>query len=310
MAPLIERIERLAFRAWPAGEVQECDGWRLRFTHGVTHRANSVWCCRTGETLSLPEKIEAVEAFYAARARPSIFQLCPASQPPLLDDVLEQRGYTRGRDTAVQVAALSEVLDRTAGADFAVTLGNTCDDRWLTVYGEIAGVERSDLLRRGEIMRRTAPAAGYVVAWSGGAPCAVGSAVCEDGWLGVFNMATAPAHRRQGAARAVLCALASWAQADGVTNIYLQVMRDNAPAWKLYRQLGFSTLYGYHYRSLAVHRETQADRHVGRSLRIPENVKTSSTIPSAVVPRDGLHDPIAGPPGAPTHLHRPARAMR
>lgn len=248
----IERLERLAFRAWPAAEVQECDGWRLRSTHGITHRANSVWCSRTGRAFSLPEKIEAVEAFYTARARPSIFQLCPASQPPLLDDALEQRGYRRGRDTAVQVAALTEVLDRAAGAEFDLKLGNTCDDRWLTVYGEIAGVEGNDLLRRGEIMRRTEPAAAYVVAWSGGTPCAVGSAVCEDGWLGVFNMVTAAAYRRQGAARAVLRALALWAQAGGATNIYLQVMRDNAPAWELYRRLGFNTLYGYHYRSLSL----------------------------------------------------------
>src|SRR5947209_12914400 len=87
-ARFIERIERLAFRAWPAGEVQECDGWTLRSTHGVTHRANSVWCRRAGHMFQLQEKIEAVEAFYAARLRPSIFQLFPASQPPLLDDVL------------------------------------------------------------------------------------------------------------------------------------------------------------------------------------------------------------------------------
>lgn len=28
-------IERLAFDAWPAAEVEEQDGWRLRFNHGV-----------------------------------------------------------------------------------------------------------------------------------------------------------------------------------------------------------------------------------------------------------------------------------
>lgn len=252
----IKRIERLAFRAWPAGEVQECDGWCLRSTHGVTHRANSVWCGRAGHTFSLQEKIETAEAFYAARARPAIFQLCPTSQPPQLDDVLEQRGYTRGRDTAVQVAPLLDVLDRAAGPELALTLGNTCDERWLTIYGQLAGVERNELQRRGEIMRRIEPAAAYVVARSGDIPCAVGSAVCEDGWLGLFNMATAATYRRRGAARAVLHALAAWAQAGGATDIYLQVMRDNAPAWELYRRLGFRTLYGYYYRSLIPEKST------------------------------------------------------
>jgi N-acetylglutamate synthase len=248
-ALVIERIERLAFRAWPAAEAQECDGWRLRSTHGVTHRANSVWCPGAGHVISLQEKIEAAEAFYAERAYPSIFQLCPASQPPLLDDVLERRGYTRGRDTVVQVAALSDVLDRASGGEFALTLTNTCDDRWLAVYSHIEGVEPTDALRRAKIMRRIEPAAAYVIAWSGTTPCAVGSAVWDEGWIGVFNMATAAAYRRQGAARAVLRALAAWAQEAGATGVYLQVMRDNTPAWELYRQLGFTTLYGYHYRS-------------------------------------------------------------
>ena len=246
---VIQQIERLAFRAWPAVEVQECDGWCLRSTHGVTHRANSVWPNGAGGTLSLQEKLEAAEAFYTERARPAIFQLCPASQPALLDDVLERRGYTRGRDTAVQVAALTDVLDRTAGGEMAVTLENACDDRWLTVYGETEAVEPTDLLRRAEIMRRIEPAATYAVAWSGAIPCAVGSAVCEDGWVGVFNMATAAAYRRQGVARTVLHALATWAHELGASGAYLQVMRDNAPAWELYRHLGFTTLYGYHYRS-------------------------------------------------------------
>jgi N-acetylglutamate synthase len=248
-AKLIERIERLAFRAWPAVEVHECDGWRLRSTHGVTHRANSVWPNGDGHSLSLRAKLEVAEAFYAERARPSIFQLCPVSQPPLLDHELERRGYTRGRDTAVQIASLTDVLALTVGSEIAVTLENTCDDHWLTIYGEAENVESIDLLRRAEIMRRIEPAAAYAVAWSGGTPCAVGSAVCEDGWVGVFNMVTAAAYRRQGSARAVLAALATWAHALGATDIYLQVMRENTPAWDLYQHLGFTTLYGYHYRS-------------------------------------------------------------
>jgi ribosomal protein S18 acetylase RimI-like enzyme len=248
---LIERIERLAYRAWPAVEVKSCDGWQLRFTYGVTHRANSVWPNGAGEALSLQQKIASAEAFYTRRERPAIFQLCPAAEPPRLDAHLEGRGYVQGRETAVQIAPVAGVLARVGGGRFPMTVGASCDDRWLAVYRETAGVEPDDARRRGEIMRRIQPVAAYAIAWNGNIPCAVGSAVCEDGWVGVFNMATVIAQRRQGAARAVVRGLAEWARNLGAIDMYLQVMRDNTAAWALYDRLGFETLYGYHYRSRA-----------------------------------------------------------
>ena len=71
------------------------------------------------------------EAFYEARERPAIFQICPAAEPPQLDAVVDGRGYTQGRETAVQVAPTAGVLARVAGGEFLVTLGETCDDRCL-----------------------------------------------------------------------------------------------------------------------------------------------------------------------------------
>jgi N-acetylglutamate synthase len=248
----IRSIERLAFRAWPAAEVRECNGWRLRFSYGVTHRANSVWPNGLSNALSLQEKIAAAEAFYLKRKRPAISQLCPASEPAQLDTVLQARGYSRTRETTVQIASMAGVLSGPDAGRFPVTLTAACDDRWLAVYREIEGVEQDVALRRAEVMRRIAPAATYAIAWSGSMPCAVGSAVRDEGWVGLFNMATAVPYRRQGAARAVLAALVAWAQEGGATTAYIQVMRNNLPAQALYDQLGFSTLYDYHYRAKAM----------------------------------------------------------
>ena len=47
MAPMpqepISAIEETAARAWPAAEVELLDGWRLRYTEGVTRRVLIVW---------------------------------------------------------------------------------------------------------------------------------------------------------------------------------------------------------------------------------------------------------------------------
>lgn len=95
--------------------------------------------------------------------------------------------------------------------------------------------------------RATAPT---LVAPSGaGHAVALGFAVAERGWAGIFGMGTRPEARRQGAASAVLHTLASWAAEQHAPRLYLQVEVDNAPARSLYTGAGFVDAYGYHYRT-------------------------------------------------------------
>ena len=89
---------------------------------------------------------------------------------------------------------------------------------------------------------------GFVTLYAAGIPAAVGMGVIEAGWLGIFSMATLPAFRRRGAARAILRTLAVWAQLYDAQYAYLQVMAHNTVAQALYAGAGFVTAYGYHYR--------------------------------------------------------------
>ncbi len=82
-----------------------------------------------------------------------------------------------------------------------------------------------------------------------GAVVAVGRAVADAGWAGVFGMATLPAARGRGAARSVLGALADWAAQQGIDRMYLQVERDNEAALRLYDGARFTEVCQYHYRA-------------------------------------------------------------
>ncbi|MFD0856602.1 GNAT family N-acetyltransferase, partial [Actinomadura adrarensis] len=74
-------------------------------------------------------------------------------------------------------------------------------------------------------------------------------AVADDGWTGVFGMATLPLARGSGAARCVLAALAEWAIDQRADNMYLQVENNNVAALRLYEQAGFTPVSEYHYRT-------------------------------------------------------------
>jgi len=60
--------------------------------------------------------------------------------------------------------------------------------------------------------------------------------------LHVLNIATDPAHRRRGHARALLEHALRFAVERGVRIVLLEVRRSNAPAIGLYRKLGFSAM--------------------------------------------------------------------
>lgn len=102
--------------------------------------------------------------------------------------------------------------------------------------------------READLLRRVRLPSAYATVFAGREPIAIGRAVADDGWTGVFGMATASAARRQGAARLVLAAIANWAGEHGAPRLYVQVERSNTPAVRLYEAVGFSGLAAYHYR--------------------------------------------------------------
>lgn len=248
----IVQLETLAANAWPAAEIVEVAGWRLRYADGVTRRANSVWPNAAASPMALAEKMAAVEAFYQARHLPARYQMSPAAQPADLDDYLAAQGYAAIAHTAVQAALITTILAKTPPLrhhpEFVIEVSEAFDEDWFVAYGAFAEENAAGFATRAEILKRIALPTGFALLRIDDQPAAVGLGVVEAGWLGIFCMGTAPTFRRRGAARAILRTLAIWAQMQGAEAAYLQVMDSNAAARPLYATIGFQTLYHYHYR--------------------------------------------------------------
>lgn len=248
----IAQLETLAANAWPAAEVEALAGWRLRYTAGVTRRANSVWPNGAMGVMAVADKLLAAEAFYQARTLPTRYQISPAAQPVDLDDQLAARGYVAVARTAVQIAPLTTILAQTSPLRhypaFAIEVAEAFADDWFAAYVAFAEEDRAGFATRREILQRIGVATGFALLRIDDQPAAVGLGVVEAGWLGIFCMGTAPLFRRRGAARAILRTLAIWAQMQGAEHAYLQVMDQNSAARLLYAGIGFQTLYHYHYR--------------------------------------------------------------
>jgi GNAT superfamily N-acetyltransferase len=247
----ISIVEDLAFRSWPAAEVADIEGWRVRFTSGVTRRGNSVWA-NEWRGSRVEASIDRVEDFYRARSAAPMFQVGPLSRPVDLDAALARRGYVVTAPTRILSAGVDALKtfadDRKTLASASVY--DSITDAWFEVSGERGRfAAHQDIYRA--LLGRMAKRSGYALATIGGEPAAVGLGVCDPPWLGVFSMSTLPSHRRRGAAMAILSALAIWGAQRGAKRVYLQVEADNRPARSLYARSGFEDVYGVHYRVIA-----------------------------------------------------------
>lgn len=246
--PSVLELEEVAFRAWPAAEVSDLGGWRLRFADGVTRRANSVWPNAIRGEMPIEQRFDWVEEWYAERKVPARYQVTAACQPPDLDQRLAERGYALEAPVSVQTVALAEFRMAGQPPQILTRVLPVPDEDWIRVsYGHGRFAEAKDAYLG--ILRRMEDRGGFALARWKGRPVAIGIGVVEGDWLGIFGMATVPEARRRRAATAVLGALVAWAAGRGATRAFLQVEKDNAAALALYAACGFSESHPYHYRT-------------------------------------------------------------
>jgi ribosomal protein S18 acetylase RimI-like enzyme len=226
----------------PAERVEVVDGWWLRRTHSSAWWAGAVLPHADAGADELVRRVAGAEKFYAGHGAAAQFQISPGACPQALDTVLAERGYRRRGSVSLQVAPCAEVPSGALPVRLEERPTSRWFDVWQAVHGGDARAER-DMLDR---MDRPAAYAGAMV---GDDVVAVGRAVADTGWTGVFGMATLPEARGKGAARSLLAALAGWAGAHDADQMYLQVEHDNTAALRLYERAGFREVCRYHYRS-------------------------------------------------------------
>lgn len=232
----IRALEEVGYRIWVSPEVEELDGWRLRHARGLTGRANSVFPNAAG-ALPLAEKLDRVEAWYAARGLPARWQLTGGSLPTPLHEALTERGYGCPADpVSVETAVLPPVEP-----DPRVEVREEADASWVALWASTRGSEDLDTARA---LLTGSPGRTAFARIEG---AAVGRAVAYDGWLGITSMVTLPEARRRGLARAIVASLVDWGRSAGCTRGLLQVESTNEPARALYRDLGFVEQYAYRY---------------------------------------------------------------
>jgi len=177
--------------------------------------------------------------------------MLPFSHPPELDAYLESLGWNRFERTLVLRADVQTAAEVSAAGD-SVEIVDV--PRWEEAAAgllDLAGAALSAAIERAKSY--PLPHIGAIIRHQGEV-VACGLAKLEGVHAGLFAVNTAPAHRRQGLARAIVGALLAEASRQGARVAYLQVTSDNEAALALYRPFGFAPVYDYWYRGRASER--------------------------------------------------------
>lgn len=240
----VRRLEAAGFRAWPASFVHYDGTWAVRLNAGhPAKRLNSVNPLDPADTARVAERIARAGRRFAAYGRPVTFRLSPLAGP-LLQASLDAKGWSIFAESLVMRLDLERI-------DFDRVLNRIpLQDVGLFMEAALRVQSLDPALRPGlsEIISSIEPETGLFVGTEDGA--ALTTAICvRDGDLaGLFEIATLPSARGRGHGRRAVLSALKWARGRGAVQAWLQVEAENEAALALYRSIGFTDVYRYHYR--------------------------------------------------------------
>jgi GNAT superfamily N-acetyltransferase len=238
-------IEELSLNALPAFYQMSIDGWIVRYADGYTKRANSVNPIYSGEGIGVERKLLECENFYTSVGLDPVFKMTPFIYPDTLDELLEQRDYEKVDLSSVQILR----LDRIAEPQLEVVkISAEADDEWMDVFARFAALPAEYMAIKRKMLSLPLLNKAFMILYKNSAPVACVTGVMEREWLGIYDLATHPEHRGQGYARQLVLKLLQWGKRQGAGYSYLQVLKDNGPALRLYGKLGYREAYTYWYR--------------------------------------------------------------
>lgn len=239
-------LDETMSRGWQALTEELVDGWRCRFSGGVTKRANSV--LPLAEPRDVAAAISGIEDRYAGKGLPAVFQISPDSLPTDLDALLAERGYLLDSPTLVQYLPLEDSGNQApVPVDARIELSGLPGQGWLKAFWEVEGphgAPQQGISR--DILANTDSI--YASLAVDGAIEAVARLALVGNLGGIYSVATREAFRSRGHGRAVVRALLVEASRLTLAGVWLQVVESNLVARALYESMGFESVSRYHYR--------------------------------------------------------------
>ncbi|MFX1378525.1 MAG: GNAT family N-acetyltransferase [Promethearchaeota archaeon] len=248
----IRRLQEILLNVWPAHHYYFLNGWILRFTKGVTARANSVFpLYYTGNLDTLDQDITYVEKAYNSYNLPAIFTMPEYFEPNNLDIKLLEHGYQQsGCVTYTMISTIKELRNEEINENFVYIVYPqrviACS-KFLAKFSQRN--QRAQNVLEKLSNRIIIPQKRVIIAKYKNKVIGTLTAILDPhGFLYIVDVLVHPEFRRQKLATSMFFIIMNkWGIKSEVNAIWLQVETENKEAMKLYAKLGFKKAYSYYY---------------------------------------------------------------
>ncbi len=246
-----KQLLELLINSWPAKDYFLLNGWILRFTNGVTSRANSVIPLRyAGNKKALIQDINLVEKAYAAFNLPATYTITDYYRPKSLVKELLAEDYQIITPTWALICSINQLniqrIKNSVNFEFKDTRVKPIS-AFLAEYSHRSEYDQKIIEQISQ--KIVIPQKRYLIAKIGDEIVGTITGILEPrGYLYIADLLVKPQFRRNKIASALLSKLINdWALQNGASTIWLQVEKDNTVALDLYGKLRFSKAYSYYY---------------------------------------------------------------
>lgn len=245
-ATLLSRIEDAGLNASAPPQQRWLDGWLVRFSPGKAKRARCVNAVAAGR-LTVEDRLAACTQVFDEARLPLIVRITPFTLPAGLDALLALQGLGRFDDTRVMALADLRAFDAPAAGEVTIrSIG-------LAAFAQRLGAFRGSPLAQRQahaerLLHSPVPFFAFEL-HANGEPVACGQFALEGDLAGLYDVFTVEPARGRGLAGTLCKHLLTQARSQGARHAYLQVEGDNHAARAVYRRLGFTDAYAYHYRT-------------------------------------------------------------
>ena len=240
-ATLEWRVEEACRNAWPALREVLLDGWLLRFSEGLTRRANSANPLRPVAHANPA----GCETLYRRLGLPAIVRVTTLVDSSV-DQQLADVGYNREGESCVLYGLLNDV-ETARYTD--VRLLSEPTPEWFAAMAALQNHSPQQATTYQRVLGQIAIPAAFAALPVGDDIVAAAYGVVHNGLLCFESVITGSGWRRRGYSRRIITSLAAWARENGARGACLEVEAGNSAALALYDAIGLRReLYRYHYR--------------------------------------------------------------